>query len=155
MAQEENSDLGGTFSTLNINAMEFVPSFSFRPRSAATPSEDVDNTLAAATEETLPSLSAAASSVDDNSTVLATNHHTTSSSSTPTTPPDQTLSVPEIIPSSNEATTAENNTENRANAINPAEENHTGLQNDHTYATITTTAVPSEILADGTPENAG
>lgn len=153
MAQEDNSDLGGTFSTLNINAMEFVPSFSFRPRSAApTLDQDEDGSAAAAVAaETAPSLSAvpAAAVIDDNS--AANTNNTTSAASTPTTPPDQQPAVPnndlDTLPSSDEVET--NITDN---PIETAEVN-AGFINDHTYCTVT--AVPSDVLADETPENAG
>lgn len=42
MAQQEgNSDLSTTFSTLNVNAMEFVPSFSTNAPSGAVPEDEV------------------------------------------------------------------------------------------------------------------
>lgn len=50
MAQEGNSDLSTKFSTLNVNAMEFVPSFCTNsPPSATAPAED-----AATVEEPAP-----------------------------------------------------------------------------------------------------
>lgn len=40
MAQEGSSDLSMKFSTLNVNAMEFVPSFCTNAPSAAAPTTD-------------------------------------------------------------------------------------------------------------------
>lgn len=160
MAQEENSDLGGTFSTLNINAMEFVPSFSFRPRSAApTLEDDSSDTAAAAAVETLPSLTTAPPAAADQDSATITNN-STSTVSTPTTPPDQPSSLPPVLSISNDFETLIPSTNDVPAETHPADdslnpilaEDNVGFDNDHTYATISTI---SDILAVETPDNAG
>lgn len=57
MAQEGNSDLSTKFSTLNVNAMEFVPSFcsSLPPTASSTAAPNPDTPTETTTEEIKPS----------------------------------------------------------------------------------------------------
>lgn len=164
MAQEENNDVGGTFSTLNINAMEFVPSFGFRPspRSAAVPTlEDETNGSA----ETLPSPPAAA----EEPIVADTTETNSPASNTPTTPPDQTAQLP--IPTNNihqetlssfiepsSTGLAPTNLETPNPLLIATESDEpvvVDLDTDQTYASMASNAVLLDILTDNTPDNAG
>lgn len=95
MAQQQGGDLGGTFSKLNINAMEFVPSF--RPRTAAAqPAADEEQSsppsvVDAAPPSTPPQAAEAATSQSDNTTPAVGN----SPAKSPTSQPDIAIAAAE------------------------------------------------------------
>lgn len=63
MSQENNSDLPTTFSTLNVNAMEFVPSFCVS--SVAAPTASVDQAPSPVTESPIATPAAIETPTED------------------------------------------------------------------------------------------
>lgn len=73
MAQQNDGDLSSKFSTLNVNAMEFVPSFCL-PAAPSAAEEDVSSEEPSPTVESAPAepKSAAETPTDDVAAITAT-----------------------------------------------------------------------------------